>query len=319
MEKISNKFIIPKGTILKSYISKEESDLYLKPNMNFKKNQYYSLFIGDTESFLSLYKKYYKTFEQKCNNNNLNLYLVKEDLVLLKWPDDLYSSECRITDNEKNFIYLLFNLIYKKYIEEQNENKNRYLCYLKSIIDLFINPCELDNYEDLKKKVDLIKKEKTQKCNANPDYNLDKLFDEFQLNGWLRFNQQNLLDYPDMNNNVDEIMLTKTYLNESPKKIELILSIDCSKFVNKETEVEVKDDLQNILDDLDNHDFIYYNYDKNAITELLEQPQKNPFPVNKESYTVESEKLKQLNYNYIYKQKYLKYKQKYLKLKNKLN
>ena len=308
---MTNRFIIPKGTILKSNVSKIVSDLYLSDVINFEKNQYYSLFINENDTFLELYKKYYKTYQNKCNTNQLNLYIVKDDLMVLKWPDDLYSLICTQTDNEKEFIKKIFNLAKNKYREAVNkEDKNRYKCYLRSIKESFIDKCIPDfNIEPQIKKE--ISDYKIPNCDMNPDYNLDKLFDEFKLNGWLRFNQA--IIRPNSTENVDEIMLTKTYLNTSPKKIDLMLSIDCTQFT---VDSEVKDEIKDIFDYENLDKFTYYNgYTKDTINKLLHEPQKNPYPLNKDSYKPIPDGI---NYNYIYRQKYLKYKQKYLKLKNKI-
>lgn len=264
--------------------------------MNFEKNQYYSLFINENDSFLVLYKKYYKTFDGKCSGNKLNLYIVNEDLTLSKCPDDLYMYTCNKTENEKTFIYELIKLVYEKYLESVNPDiQDKYLCYLASIEEAFILQCEftisdiLKDYsltEDALQKIkigmtNIMKNIRTKSvCHKNADYNLDKLFDEFSLHGWLRFNQA-MISHATFSN-VDEIMLTKIYLNTGNKKIDLILSIDCPLF-NDEI-------LQNIFnpENLNNLDFTYYNgHNKDTINKLLNELQKNSYPVDKTLYTAD--------------------------------
>jgi hypothetical protein len=310
MEIFLNKFIIPKGTLLKSFINNDITTKFINKTGDLNKNIYFSYFIGENITYKKLYEEYYHSFSPKCNDNKLNFFILTENIEVLKWPDDLYISNCLQTKNEEDFISKLLEITKKKYNETADESqKNKYLSYLSAILELF-NECNPQNIEE----IETLLKSFIQ-TKDNPDYVIDILFAEYQLNGWLRFNQA----AHNYNNHVDEIMLTNTFLNNNLEKIKIIMSIDCN--LNKLLE---DSNLNNVFNNLDTLTLDYHNsFNKEKVLEEINKKHPNPYPVYKDSYTNPD-----MNYNFIYsidsekdkeyQQKYLKYKQKYLKLKTKL-
>ena len=308
MEIFLNKFIIPKGTLLKSFINNDITTKFINKTGDLNKNIYFSYFIGENITYKKLYEEYYHSFSPKCNDNKLNFFILTENIEVLKWPDDLYISNCLQTKNEEDFISKLLEITKKKYNETADESqKNKYLSYLNAILELFA-VCDPQNIEEI---YTLLKSFIQTK--DNPDYVIDILFAEYQLNGWLRFNQA----AHTYKQHVDEIMLTNTFLNNNLEKIKIIMSIDCN--LNKLFE---DSNLKNVFNNLDTLTLDYHNsFNKEKVLEEINKTHPNPYPVYKDSYT-------NLNYNFIYsidsekdkeyQQKYLKYKQKYLKLKTKL-
>lgn len=299
MELFTEKYIIPKGTILCSYsIPLEISD-----------NKYYSYWFDRNKSFKDLYNIYYNAFSSKCYlriSKILNIYIVIEDMILLKLPDNGYELECE-TDLEtmkKIFEFIINEKYYKSKLDFDKYNN-----YFMTIFIEFYDKtsyCDLSIFNDnplfLKiKNIDSLNSEERNIINDNIkiirneiytsydiliDYEMDYIFNYFNLNGWIRINRG-------LFSKSNELLVTNSsgYNGNNIKRI--------ATYNNCE-----ETNLKNLFETLteDNEYMTYYNITFDDFIFNINKPQPifSPFSLTSS------------------KQKYLKYKNKYIYLKNKI-